>query len=810
MKLFKFLLSLALTAALVFVLETKFGSVPPLGKFLNPVGGFWQNAEKTENQFIDIGIGAGVNEQVQILFDENLIPHIYANNDYDLYFAQGYVMAQFRLWQMEFQTRAAAGRLSEIIGPDAIEFDRLQRRKGMGFAAENSLREGENDGQFTSIMQAYSDGANHYINSLDYANLPIEYKLLGYEPEEWSPYKSALFLKYMADMLSASETDLENTNFVELFGKERYDFLFPEVFDSPDPIIPSSTVYDFEPIEVKEPLVKGFPWSNTDEIYEKPDPLNGSNNWAVSGSKTRSGNPILAGDPHLGLNLPSIWYSLHLNAPGVNVMGAGLPGAPGVIIGFNDNIAWSVTNAQRDAVDWYKIQFRDESRQEYFFNNTWLKTQMRIEEVKVLGGETYVDTVIYTHHGPVVYDHSFNQKEQLTGFAMRWIAHQGSKEVIAFHQLNRAKNYTEYTEALKNYGSPAQNFVFASNQGDIALWVQGKFPIKWEGQGKFLMDGTQLDHDWQGFIPMEQNAHVLNPERGFVSSANQHPHDTTYPYWSFDSNFEAWRNRRINSRLTEMNNISVSEIMALQNDNFNLKASETLPLLIEMTDGMQLNLEQSDVLDLAKNWDYFNDIESKGASVWEIWWDKIRKMANEKFRDSAKPLKTVGERRFQELIAEYPEDEIFDLPETSQKETATEIVQQALLSAIDSLQNWSAANDGKEYAWANFKNTTVQHLLPPLTPFTVSGVQVGGNRSIINATGPRHGASWRMVVELGSKPTAFGVYPGGQSGNPGSKFYDNMIEIWAKGEYLSLKALPIAEMQQENILFTQIIDPRNE
>jgi penicillin amidase len=173
-------------------------------------------------------------------------------------------------------------------------------------------------------------------------------------------------------------------------------------------------------------------------------------------------------------------------------------------------------------------------------------------------------------------------------------------------------------------------------------------------------------------------------------------------------------------------------------------------------------------------------------------------------------LKLVGERRFQELLAEYPEDEIFDLPETSQKETAKDIIQQALLSAIDSLNNWSAANHGKEYTWADFKNTTIQHLLPPLAPFTVSGVQIGGNRSIINATSARHGASWRMVVELGSTPTAFGVYPGGQSGNPGSKFYDNMIEIWAKGEYLNLKALPIAEMQQENILFTQIIDPRNE
>jgi penicillin amidase len=790
MRLLAFLISLAITLALTFALETPFGTTPALGRFLDPNHGFWQNAEPSEWNPEDELIDAPLKGELSILIDKHLIPHIYAQNDADLYFAQGYMMAKHRLWQMDFQVRAAAGRVSEIIGKDAIDFDRLQRRKGMVFGAENGLREVENDPQIIEIIENFTAGFNFYVENLQRKDYPVEYKLLGYDPEPWEPIKSLLFLKYMADMLAGYDTDLENTNFVELFGKDRYDFLFPDRFGDADPVIPEGTKWNFKPVEVAEPKVKGYPWSNVSEPYEKPDPANGSNNWAVHGTKTAGGRPILAGDPHLSLNLPSIWYMMHLNSPTVNVMGAALPGAPGIIIGFNDHVAWSVTNATRDVRDWYKIEFRDNTRQEYYFDGNWLKSQLRIEEIKVKGADAVLDSVVYTHHGPVVYDDRFSSNgKALEGYSLRWIAHEGSKEVLTFYHLNRAKNYQDYTNALKYYVAPAQNFAFASKDGDIALWIQGKFPLKWEGQGQFLMDGSQKDHEWQGYIPSSHNPHVLNPERGFISSANQQPHDRTYPYWGYDSSYEAWRNRRINQKLAEMEKITARDMMSFQNDNYNLKAAEITPLMLEMLNKSSLTDTQSEILKDIANWDYFNEIGSKGASAWEIWWDKIRKLTNSKYTKAEKRIVPPGEWRLQQLLVTHPNDPHFDLEDTPEVENAVAVVNKAFGMAVDSLMRWKEKNNA-DFEWAMVKNTTIQHLLPPLSGFSVSGVPVGGNRNIVNATSSRHGASWRMVVELKDTPIGFGVYPGGQSGNPGSAYYDNLIPIWAAGKYLDLVAYP--------------------
>lgn len=795
-----FFFSLLITLALTFALETQFGSIPALGKFLSPFHGFWQNAETPESFNYEEVSHPTLKDEVEIILDQNLVPHIYAKNDHDLYFAQGYIMAKHRLWQMDFQVRAAAGRLSEVIGPDALDFDRLQRRKGMTFGAENGLKGSMEDPVIKSVIEAYSAGVNHYIDQLEEKDYPIEYKLLGYQPEHWEPYKSLLFLKYMADMLAGGDSDLENTNFVELFGKERYNFLFPNRFSDPDPVIPAEKDWDFEPMEVEKPYQTDYPWSDIAETFEKPNPLNGSNNWAVAGSKTASGNPILAGDPHLALNLPSIWYLMHLHTPAMNVMGAALPGSPNIIIGFTPQVAWSVTNATRDVRDWYKITFRDESKKEYLFDGNWLKTQLRLEEIKIKGGESFVDSVYYTHHGPIVYDDAFmGSKDGRAGYALRWIAHEPSKEVLTFYHLNRAKGYQDYEKALSYYVSPAQNFAFASNQGDIALWIQGKFPLKWEEQGEFLLDGSTSAHEWKGYIPQPQNPHVLNPERGFISSANQQPHDVNYPYWGYDHTYEAWRNRRINSRLREMENITIGQMMSLQSDNYNLKAAESLPILMEMLDKSALSEDQTTLLRELMTWDYFNEVGAKGASIWEVWWDQIRSLTNAKYRNENKALRPPGELRLQQLIQYYPNDEHFDLVDTPEKEHAREVVQKAFTLAADSLTNWKAQHDGAEYFWADFKNTTIQHLLPPLTPFHVPGVQIGGNRSIVNATSGRHGASWRMVVELGQEPTAFGIYPGGQSGNPGSAYYSNFINTWAQGQYLELHALNQQAAREQDV-----------
>ncbi|NCO64744.1 MAG: penicillin acylase family protein, partial [Flavobacteriia bacterium] len=503
MKYFKFGLSLLLALGIFYALNTKLGSIPPIGKFLSPSQGVWQN-EKTESTTGSIEINALL-DKVTVHYDEQLIPHIFAQNDLDLYRAQGFITAKHRLWQMEFQTYAAAGRLSEIIGEKALNYDRTQRRKGMGFGAENALEKMKEDPGILKFLEAYSEGVNTYIHSLDVKNYPVEYKLLDYKPEPWTPKKTALLLMYMTDMLCGKDYDLEYTNALREFGKDRFDLLYPDFFDVIDPIIPKETDWSFIDTPKTEVPQSQLPLDSIPETMEKPDPDNGSNNWAVSGSKSYSGNPILANDPHLGLNLPSIWFVMQLATPNHNAFGATLPGALGVISGFNNHIAWGETNATRDVKDWYKIEFKDHTRAQYKHNNTWKNTSVRLEEIKIKGQQTYIDSVFYTHHGPVSYDYSFKGNGQKEGYAMKWVGHIGGNNQRTLLDLNSAKNYDDYLKALEHWVAPAQNFVFASTEGDIALWIQGLFPNKWVGQGKFLMDGSLPENDWQSFIPKEFN-----------------------------------------------------------------------------------------------------------------------------------------------------------------------------------------------------------------------------------------------------------------------------------------------------------------
>ncbi|HBK89987.1 MAG TPA: penicillin acylase family protein, partial [Cytophagales bacterium] len=364
MRLFKIILSSLITLILVYTLNRgwNLGSpIPPLGKFLDPFHGFWQNAtdQGTASKASSI---PGLTDKVTIVYDSIGVPHIFATNDNDLFFTQGYVTANDRLWQMEFQTHAAAGRVSEIIGKAALDYDRRQRRLGMVAAAQNAIKSMESNPVSKAMVDSYSKGINAYISTLSYEDYPFEYKLLDYSPEPWSGIKCALLLKSMAQTLNMGEKDLEMTNALSLFGKDMIALLYPDREKVGDPIVDNAGSWKFKPAPMDS-----VPLALPKELVsltptEKSPPDVGSNNWAVSGSRTATGSPLLSNDPHLQLSLPSIWYIIHLNAPGVNTMGASLPGSPAVISGFNDSIAWGVTNAQRDLVDWYKIQFKDASK----------------------------------------------------------------------------------------------------------------------------------------------------------------------------------------------------------------------------------------------------------------------------------------------------------------------------------------------------------------------------------------------------------------------------------------------------------------
>lgn len=787
MKFLKPLFSLLIAIGLIYFLHNSWGVLPPLGRLFNPFEGFWQNAEKSLSTNTDEWDLAGLKGNVVVKYDDNRVPHIFAENDEDLYFAQGYVIARDRIWQMEFYTLAAAGRLSEIVGTKALELDRYNRRIGMAKAAREIVKNLEKDPLSMSVLNAYTAGVNAYIQELSYKTLPIEYKILNYKPEQWSPYKTVLMLMNMRNTLNGGSDDYRISKIVNKYGLGVAKELFPDYPIVESPIIPVGTSWP-KPIAVPaQPSEIMAVSDNVAMNIPEPAPHIGSNNWAVGGNKSATGLPILANDPHLGLTLPSIWYQMQLCSPNVNVYGVALPGAPGIVIGFNKDIAWGVTNVGSDVMDFYKITFKDQSKSEYLYEGNWRPVEKVAEVFKIKGMPDLIDTLSFTHHGPIVYDKDVETnfgKNAPAGHAMRWVTHEtDGSDLLAFYYLNRAKNYDDYRKALLYYTAPAQNFIFASNQNDIAITPNGKLPLKWKEQGKYILDGSKASHDWQGWIPKEQNPHVKNPPRGFVSSANQFSTDPTYPYylgWKFAPPF---RGLRINERLEVMKNATVDSLRMLQNDNFNIAARMILPKFIEVL-STDKTIAASPAYQALAKWDMQNDANSVGASIFERMLKNLRRFIwDDEFTLEAGMMYPTEDRTF-ELIKKENSSKWFDNVTTTDKvETLDDIIKTTFTASVDTLTVHQGPFNPETWAWKNVKSTDIRHLVPAFASFSRNDIPNGGGSGIVNATTETHGPSWRMVVQLDKNwPKAYGLYPGGQSGNPGSKFYDNMIDKWAAGE----------------------------
>lgn len=813
MRIIPFAISAAVTAGLVFVLNKQWGTVPPMGKFLSPQHGFWQNAEPVNNSFdADLNLD-GLKGKAAVYFDDRLVPHVFAENDEDLYFIQGYLHAKFRLFQIDLQTKAAAGRASEIAGPKAINYDKEQRRLGMVYAAENALKEVESDPLSKMIFDAYTNGINAYIHSLKESEIPVEYKLLNIKPEKWTNLRTALLLKMMAKMLSSgTESDLANTNAKSIFLPDELKMLYPQVHDSLMPIVPKGTVFEKPAIipvkpAIADSLYLGIKDTVLAQEISKPDINNGSNNWVVAGSKTQSGAPILCNDPHLELSLPSIWYEMQLVSPNSNAYGVTLPGSPFVIIGFNDSIAWGVTNSQRDVKDYYEIKFKDKSKQEYWFNGKWEKTTLKEEVIKVKGGKDVLDTVAYTVFGPVMFDESFsNDYSARRNLAVRWTAHDPSNEGKTFYMLNRAKNYNDYAEAIKTFQCPGQNFVFASKAGDIAIWQQGKFPARWDRQGLYVMPGEDSSFMWQGFIPQSENPHSINPARGFLESANQRPVDATYPYF-IPGSYITPRGITIENKLAGMAGITVKDMMDLQGNYFNTLAEDAKDILLNYVKENELDAASKKYLDIFKSWDLQATPDSKGQTVYQCWWDSLEV---EIWKDELTKINPQApwpeEQTLMELLKKDTALSYIDNIHTPEKETLFDVVTIALKKAAADLAIKEAAG---KLEWAKFKNPTIYHLIKDLKGFARPGLNMGGNGNIINAVTHSHGPSWRMIVQLTTPTEAYGVYPGGQNGNPGSRFYDDYVDTWVAGKYFKLWFMREGDKTDKNIKWIMKFNKKN-
>jgi penicillin G amidase len=812
MRFLKFLLSLLATGGLIYALSTSFAvkgvATPAFGNLINPFSGFWQNATTQKMPTFDLKDGAiqGLSKPVNVEFDDREVPHIFAENIHDAVFMQGYLHAQNRLWQMDIATRAASGRLSEVIASEkAFENDRNERRYGMLWAAENAVKGWQKDPEGYKMLESYVAGVNAYIASLSEKNYPVEFKVLGYKPEPWTVLKTALFFKNMCKTLARGDLDVDASNSLAILGETDFNKLIPDIMPAQKPIVPSGTKWNFgNTSKAETPLPDASTTYDVENDMEHIEGI-GSNNWVVGPKKTQSGKPILCGDPHLALNLPSIWYECQITTPEMNAYGVSLPGIPFVVIGFNDHIAWTQTNAMLDVAEWYKIKWTNASRKQYELDGQVLNVTEKIEEYQVKGRGLVRDTVKYTKFGPVVVENSTKSDD---GLAFRWLCHDESKsDLSVFYKLDKAKNYDEFCSALKEYAFPMQNFAFASETGDYAIYTQGRMPKMQKGSGRKVSDGSTSKNLWGGDVPFEQMPHVKNHPQGFVMSANQNQTDGTYPYDYHSYLFETVRSRILHTKLDTAKNVTFEDMKKLQNDVYSLDAAESIPIMVKNVDTTQLSPLAKVALNEIKKWDFQFTKDTKGGLLYDVWvglfrkytWDELHSFEVKARYLTPRPWATM------KLLKDDPKNKYFDYKATPEVEDGHLLLAQTLNYTIDTIAKLTLLNLGS-LDYSSYKNTTINHV-GQIPGFGTKTITTGGNYQCINCIKKGHGPSWRMIVEPGPDPKAYIVYPGGQTGNPGAKQYDEFIEKWSVGDYYEALYLKKAGENNARIIKSVALKP---
>ncbi|MDH5382361.1 MAG: penicillin acylase family protein, partial [Cyclobacteriaceae bacterium] len=598
----------------------------------------------------------------------------------------------------------------------------------------------------------------------------------------WTPLKSSLLIQYMVDQLIGSDGDIENTNALAHFGRETFELLYPEFTPGIEPVVPTFSPWNFDPLQV-EPDSILYSTYDIQKISES-NPENGSNNWAVSGSKTKSGHAILANDTHLGLNLPSLWIMMQLHSPNVNTTGFTFTGAPGIVLGFNENIAWGFTNAPRDQRDWYRLTYNPENKEEYLYKGKYIPLEYRYDSIFIRNEEPFIDTIKVTEIGPVVYDNNFPEKGSETDLAFKWIGHNPSRVIVAISMLNRSTNYEDYKKALEYWDAPSQNVVFADTKGDIALRIEGTFPLKWKEQGKFIMDAGREKHLWSEYIPHDQNAFLLNPERGFVSSANQHSVDSLYPYYVYNESNETYRNRRINSMLSKSENTTVKDMMRMQYDSYSMLAEDVLWFFYDSLEIQGFDSTHFAYYHDLGNWNFTYTPNSITPSFFEAWWTSFKNLLWDEMDVKGIKLPIPNDFQTTYLIKNQKDLPFFDIDSTEYKENLKTLINLSYSEAVEQMDKWKRKYGNNR--WGTINNVTIKHLTR-IPAFSTSTLEIPGSGDAINAANGNHGPSQRIIVEMTSPPTAWVALPGGQSGNPGSPRYMDYLENYKNGKYSPLQ-----------------------
>jgi penicillin amidase len=795
----RFALALVLLAGVVILGTRRTGPVPALGPFLEPAHGIWALARTPGSGTAAAASIPNLTGDVSVVYDDRAVPHVFATAELDAYRALGFVVARDRLFQLYLQTMAATGRLSEIAGPRALPLDREMRRLGLPRAAERKLTAAGDTGRTIRIATAYADGVNAYIDQMPRSELPLEFRLLGITPPHWSPIDSYHLLTRMGWMLAAISVERDRARASALVGPAAAAALFPEASPLQEPVQPNGGTrarLDAAPLPppgapdtaatIAASAMEAFaPERLLADAARADEPVSmASNNWAVSPRRAAAGYALLAGDPHLDLSLPSIWYEAHLVVPGVlDAYGVTIPGAPAIVIGFNRDVAWTFTNTGADVMDFY-IETVDDVRHpaRYLLDGTWRPLERRLETYRGARGETIaMDTVYFTHRGPMRFTHG-------RWLSMRWTVLEGGRELSGFADASRARSAAAFETAMSaSYEAPAQNMLVADRGGHIAIRATGRFPIRaGDGDGARVRDGRTSASDWTGALPIAQYPQALDPAQGYLASANQQPIDpaTTHAWWG--GSYDPWRAMRINTLLRADSAVTPAAMQRYQTDPGSARADLFVPYFVEAARrlaerGGPTPPHLAQAAGVLRAWNRRYTRDDRHAVLFEAAMGQLAMRTWDELRGGGESGVLPSSAVLAALLTDSG-SVWWDDRSTAVVESRDDILVASLAAAFDLTVRRHGTAAGEGWRWDRVQRVNVRHLLQLPALSSLDLPPNGGPNTLSPAAGNGvHGASWRMVVELGPQVRARVTYPGGQSGNPASARYRDHLPVWLAG-----------------------------
>ena len=772
------------------------GPLPPLGPLLDPVHGAWAAATHATLAPRAAVPMSGLSGAVDVRYDTRGVPHIFATTELDAYRALGYVVARDRLFQLDLQTHAASGRLTEWVGRRALALDRQTRDLGMPRAAEEKMAAMDTTGMAWRVMNAFAGGVNAYVDALTPAQWPVEYKLLGVRPERWKPINSIHLFNRMGWTLTYVPDEAVRLAARGVVGDSAADALFPLNSPIQEPIQPNgqhAPRFDLATLPrpgapdtaarvvaslLREVAPPGF--------MQRTDPRHlASNNWAVGPARSADGHALLANDPHLDLTLPSIWYETQLVVPGtLDVYGVTIPGLPGIVLGFNRDLAWGFTNTGADVLDFYRETVDDATHPtRYEVDGAWRPLVQRVEVYRGPRGEVLAtDTVRYTHRGPLM--HRFG-----AWVSMRWTLLEPSHEIGALYDAAHATTARAFLDAMaQGFFVPAQNVIVADRSGTIAIRSTGHFPLRPKGTtGIDIFDGSTSASDWTGYWPVSDYPQSFNPAQGYLASANQQPEDPRhqFAYLGDDRAYDPWRALDINSLLRADSSVTVDDMRHFQTSPLSVRAQLFLPYFATAAHnvGGPASSPVQQAAEILARWDGRYTRDNDGAALFEEAMRLLRAFTWDELDDSSGRRVATPDDEIMFDLLHQPTSAWWDDRSTSGVvETRDVIVARSLAAAYDTLVKRDGPPARGGWRWDRVATVDIRHLLG-LPGFSALGLESAGGRGTLNPApgGSGFGPSWRLVVDLGPEVRAWDTYPGGQSGNPASPQYDDRIPQWLAG-----------------------------